>query len=134
MISLVEYAKLHGIDPATARQKAGRNGFKTARKIGRNWMIDENEPFVDLRKSHNRLKAKDIFDKDAYECLTVNERKEILKIENAKHLSGFRQYETTCRSILKFIPDDFISSHTAQEIADVMRMVNNAYNSGKDKK
>lgn len=48
-ISLAEYARIHGRDPATVRQKALRGGFKTARKIGRNWMIDKNEPYIDER-------------------------------------------------------------------------------------
>lgn len=50
LISLVEYAKIHGRDPATARQMALRGGFKTARKIGRNWVIEDNEPYPDRRK------------------------------------------------------------------------------------
>ena len=50
LISLVEYAKLHGVTPDTARQRANRGVFKTARKIGRNWVIDKNEPYIDNRK------------------------------------------------------------------------------------
>ena len=49
-ISLVEYAKLHGKSDASVRQKAQRGGFRTAKKIGRNWVIDKNEPYTDLRK------------------------------------------------------------------------------------
>lgn len=49
LISLSEYAEAHGRDPATARQMAGRGGFKTARKIGRNWVIDDAEPWPDRR-------------------------------------------------------------------------------------
>jgi hypothetical protein len=50
LISLVEYAAKHGKDPATVRQKALRGGFQTARKIGRDWVIEEDEPYVDLRE------------------------------------------------------------------------------------
>ena len=49
LISLTEYAQLNGIDPATARQRALRGSYQTARKIGRNWVIDKNEPHVDHR-------------------------------------------------------------------------------------
>ena len=49
MISITEYAKRHGKHPVTARQKAARGGFKTAQKIGRDWLIDENEPYEDNR-------------------------------------------------------------------------------------
>lgn len=55
-ISLAEYAKMHGRDPATVRQKVLRGGFKTARKIGRNWVIDKNEPFVDGRVKSGEYK------------------------------------------------------------------------------
>lgn len=48
-ISLAEYAKMHGKESSTVRKKVLRGGFKTARKIGRNWMIDKNEPYVDER-------------------------------------------------------------------------------------
>lgn len=49
-ITLKEWAIAHGIDPSTARHKAIKGGFQTAEKIGRDWMIDEDEPHVDLRK------------------------------------------------------------------------------------
>lgn len=53
LISLVEYAKLNGISSATARQRAIRGSFKTARKMGRDWIIDKNEPMIDHRKKEN---------------------------------------------------------------------------------
>lgn len=59
LISLVEYATRNGRDPATARQKAERGGFKTALKIGRNWVIDESEPYSDLRSSGEDKENKD---------------------------------------------------------------------------
>lgn len=49
MIPLVEYAKRHDRDPSVLRHKALRGGFQTAQKIGRDWMIDEEEPYTDLR-------------------------------------------------------------------------------------
>lgn len=49
LISLVEYAEKHGKNPDTLRQLALRGKFKTARKIGRNWAIDEDEPYIDGR-------------------------------------------------------------------------------------
>lgn len=53
LISLAEYAKLHGVTHDTVRQRANRGNFKTARKIGRNWVIDKNEPYIDNRKKNN---------------------------------------------------------------------------------
>ena len=49
LISLVEYAKTHGINSATARRRAQSGKYKTARLIGRNWVIDKNEPHIDYR-------------------------------------------------------------------------------------
>lgn len=49
LISLAEYAKLHGRDAATVRQRVLRGSFKTAQKIGRNWVIDSDEPYNDKR-------------------------------------------------------------------------------------
>lgn len=49
MIALAEYAAKHGKANTTVRQMAERGGFKTAVKIARNWIIDENEPYPDAR-------------------------------------------------------------------------------------
>lgn len=50
LISLIEYAKMHKRTPDTVRQMALRGGFKTARKIGRNWVIEDCEPYPDHRR------------------------------------------------------------------------------------
>lgn len=49
MITLKEYAERLGKNPVVVRQKALRGGFNTARKIGRDWHIDEDEPYLDNR-------------------------------------------------------------------------------------
>ena len=49
LISLVEYAERHGKNPANARQMAARGSFQTAWKIGRNWVIEDTEPWPDRR-------------------------------------------------------------------------------------
>ena len=59
LISLVEYAKRNGRTPDTARQMALRGGFSTARKIGRNWVIDSDEAWPDRRiKSEKYIGAR----------------------------------------------------------------------------
>lgn len=45
LISLVAYAYHHGKDESRVRLMARQGKFKTAQKIGRNWVIDENEPY-----------------------------------------------------------------------------------------
>lgn len=49
LIPLTEYAKRHGKAPANARQLAGRGSFETARKMGRDWFVDDAEPWPDRR-------------------------------------------------------------------------------------
>lgn len=49
MITLKEYAERHGKDNSNLGRMAKQGRFKTAIKMGRDWFIDENEPFVDTR-------------------------------------------------------------------------------------
>ena len=49
-IPLTEWARNNHINPATARQNAGRGKYKTAKKIGRDWFIKEWEQNIDNRK------------------------------------------------------------------------------------
>ena len=51
LIPLTEYAKKHERAVATVRQKVLRGGFKTAQKIGRDWMIEDDEPYMDERRN-----------------------------------------------------------------------------------
>ena len=53
LISLAEYAQRNGKAQISARKMAQRGGFKTAQKIGRNWLIDEIEPYPARRKKAN---------------------------------------------------------------------------------
>ena len=49
IISLVEYAKRHNKDLDAVRKMALRGSFDTARKLGRDWLIEEDEPYPDRR-------------------------------------------------------------------------------------
>ncbi|MBP3653182.1 MAG: hypothetical protein J6J78_08970 [Clostridia bacterium] len=49
MILLKEYAERLGKNSVVATQRAARGSFRTAQKIGRQWFIDENEPWTDGR-------------------------------------------------------------------------------------
>ena len=49
LISLAEYAERRGKCQESARKMAQRGGFQTARKIGRNWVIEDSEPWPDRR-------------------------------------------------------------------------------------
>lgn len=59
LIPIAEYAAMHKKNISTIRQKAQRGGFKTARKIGRDWFIAKDEPYIDHRiKSGEYVKKK----------------------------------------------------------------------------
>lgn len=50
LIPLKEWAEAHNMAPVTARQRAQKGSFKTARKMGRDWFIGKDEPYVDHRR------------------------------------------------------------------------------------
>lgn len=50
LISILDYAKMHNKSDITVRKKAKNNGFHTARKIGKVWLIDSEEPYTDNRR------------------------------------------------------------------------------------
>lgn len=56
LISLAEYAALHGKAQISARKLAQRGRFETAKKIGRNWVIDDAEPWPDSRLKTGKYK------------------------------------------------------------------------------
>lgn len=49
LITLKEYAERLGKNPVIVYQKARYGTLKTAFKLGRDWVIDENEPYEDKR-------------------------------------------------------------------------------------
>lgn len=49
LISVREYAEMHGVKPDTVRQKILRGNLEAV-KIGRNWGIGRDVPYIDNRK------------------------------------------------------------------------------------
>ncbi len=54
LVTLKEYAEMHNKKHDTVRRKALRSGFKTAMKVGRDWLIDPDEPYIDKRRKENK--------------------------------------------------------------------------------
>ena len=50
LISITEYAKKHKKDRSSVLRKAQKGNFKSAKKIGKYWVIDSEEPYT--RKSY----------------------------------------------------------------------------------
>ncbi len=49
LISIKEYAERNGMQHDNVRHKCLRGCYKTAQKIGRDWLIDEDEKDLDHR-------------------------------------------------------------------------------------
>ena len=129
-ITLAEYARRHGRALATVRQKAYRGGFKTARRVGRDWFIDEDEPLVDNRR---KLAMPDVFTREAYgpNGLTAEERRRLLKLEQAKEISGWRQYPSTCEAIFKNILDaGMFDRYGAMQLGEIAALLKKVYDKG----
>jgi DNA (cytosine-5)-methyltransferase 1 len=62
LVSLSEYAKLHGKSSDTLRRMAEKGVFKSARKIGRNWVVNGNEVYpVKKRETKGTLSVLSLF-------------------------------------------------------------------------
>lgn len=105
MIPLSEYAKQHGRDMSTARHKALKGGFNTARKIGRIWMIDDSEPWVD-----NRVRVKDD--------------------EPANPFRGTFDPDPNCLSVFTDIPSDWYAQYTAKQLGEIAVLLKQIYDKG----
>lgn len=57
LITIKEYAEKNGLSHGNVRHKCQRGSYKTAQKIGRDWLIDENEPDVDRRVKSGEYKG-----------------------------------------------------------------------------
>lgn len=56
LVSVTEYAKLYNKDTSVIRRHCINGKFKTAKKIGNSWVIDDKEPYIE--NSRNRKKNK----------------------------------------------------------------------------
>ena len=58
LIPLKEYAVRLGRNPDNARHLAQRGSFASAQKLGRDWFVDEDEPWPDRRVKSGAYKKK----------------------------------------------------------------------------
>lgn len=59
LIPIRKYAEMHDKATATVRQKCIRGTFATAQKIGRDWLIDDQEPYRDARLADTPTKRRE---------------------------------------------------------------------------
>lgn len=111
-ISLAEYARRHGRLPDSARQKAQRGGFKTATKIGRDWLIDEDEPYEVLTtKDKNKQVDLTCYD-DALKSYAASG-----SIKETARVTGLSEWKV--RKIL--VSAGIITSDRTTQIVDMYR-------------
>lgn len=79
-----------------------------------------------------KLKMKDVFTKEAYKGSTAAERRHYLKVEQAKECSGWRRYPDTCAALLARIPAEWWDKYPAEHIGQVMQLLKDAYDDGKN--
>lgn len=78
-----------------------------------------------------KLRMKEVITREGYECLTTEERRAQLKVEQAKECSGWRNYPSTCGALLDRIPDEWWSKYSAEHIGEVMQLLKTAYDDGR---
>ena len=61
----------------------------------------------DITPAVKKLKAKDIFTREAYEGLTADQRRRELKVQQACEYSGWRGYPTTMHLLVERIPAEW---------------------------
>lgn len=74
IISLAEYARRHGRRPDVARHMAERGGFKTAQKVGRDWLIQADDEWPDRRVTHGKYREKYAKIRAEYQAKKAKER------------------------------------------------------------
>lgn len=78
------------------------------------------------------LKMRELLTKEAYDGLTPEERRHLLKVEQAKEYSGWRKYPDTCAALLERIPDSWWDKYSAQHIGETMALLKMAYDAGRE--
>lgn len=56
IITLAEYGRIHNCDQGNLRRKAADGAFRTARRLGPIWVIDDKEPYRDRRRKEPKDK------------------------------------------------------------------------------
>ena len=78
-----------------------------------------------------KLKMRETLNPSAWEDTTAEERRAMLKVEQAKEISGLRRYPSTCSAVLDRIPAEWWSKYSAEHIGEVMQLLKAAYDDGR---
>lgn len=111
-ITLKAYAERLGKNPVVVRNKAIKGGFLTAHKVGRDWFIDEDEPYVDKRRLNRADQAQQRLD----------------KWEQAMQHSGL--HPDHAAQILAQLPPEWSDPYTASQLGEIAKLLKIAYDTG----
>lgn len=125
MIPITQYAAMHGRAEVTARQMARRGGLRTARKQGRDWMVDSEEPYPDRRRHMGEALTR-----EGMEGLDAQERRHELKIAQAKQYSRVGEFHSTFEANLERIPAGLADRLTPEQLGWVIDLLADAYTDG----
>ena len=125
MIPITQYAAMHGKAEVTARQMARRGGLRTARKQGRDWMVDSEEPYPDRRR-----RMGEALTREGMEGLDARQRRHELRIAQAKQYSRIGKYHGTFAANLKRIPAELADQLTPEQLGWIVDLLADAYTDG----
>ena len=125
MIPITQYAAMHGKAEVTARQMARRGGLRTARKQGRDWMVDSEEPYPDRRR-----RMREALTREGMEGLDAQERRHELKIAQAKQYSGVGGFHSTFEANWDRIPAELADQLTPEQLGWIVDLLADAYTDG----
>ena len=110
LVSLTQYARMHGLSRDTVVQRAKRGSYKTARKIGHVYVIDANEPHIDNRfKTGAKIGRKR---KIEYLCRDADGNERYLTSEEFKQ-------STDWKKVYRFQKNNEKAKMTLQEAAEL---------------
>lgn len=125
MIPITQYAAMHGKAEVTARQMARRGGLRTARKQGRDWMVDSEEPYPDRRR-----RMREALTREGMEGLDAQERRHELKIAQAKQYSRVGEFHGTFAANWDRIPTELADQLTPEQLGWIVDLLADAYTDG----
>lgn len=82
----------------------------------------------DDNKEVNKMSKITINDREG--VLSEEEKAEIRKWEEAKRISGWSRYPTTCSKIFSRIPPEWADRYTAQQLGEIAALLKGAYDDG----
>jgi hypothetical protein len=95
------YAAKYGVDPSAIRKRCIAGDYKTAKKEGRDWFIDEHEPYIDRRRKKKEDDVQDLTQAQKDLLYAFKSKKRMVEQGRSRIFKSWNEHE----GILK---EDFI--------------------------